>query len=118
MRIKSIQQYSDPFRVNCYFPMEENGLAPFESGSESASCVKADWNCRLQISAFSLVSVFRILFSLSEAIPNVSFFIDLTNDRNFLSFPLLFESGSEGLFSNVKIMECVSNRHLSLPEPL
>ena len=39
-------------------PMEENGLAPFEGGSEFASCVKADWNCRLQISAFTLVSVF------------------------------------------------------------
>ena len=37
--------------------MEENGLAPFEGGSESASRVKTDWNCRLQILAFSLVSV-------------------------------------------------------------
>ena len=70
MHIESIQQFSDPFRVNCYFPMEENGLAPFEGGSESSSRVKADWNCRLQISAFSLVSVFRIQFSLSDVIPN------------------------------------------------
>ena len=78
--------------------MEENGLAPFEGGSESSSRVKAD--CRLQISAFSLVSVFRIPFSLSDVIPNASFFNDLTNDQNFLIFPLLFESGSEGSFSN------------------
>ena len=63
MHIESIQQFSDPFRVNCFSPMEENGLAPFDNGSESASRVKADWSCRLQISAFSLVSVFRIPFS-------------------------------------------------------
>ena len=88
MHIESIQQFSDPFSVNCYFP--------HEGGSESASRVKADWNCRLQISAFSLVSVFRIPFSLSDVIPNTSFFNDLTNDQNFLIFPLLFESGSEG----------------------
>ena len=74
MHIKSIQQFSHSSRVNCYFPMEENGLAPFEGRSEFASRVKADWNCRLQISAFSLVSVFRITFSLSEVIPNASFF--------------------------------------------
>ena len=85
--------------------MEENGLAPFEGASESASRVKADWNCRLEISAFSLVPVFRIPFSLSDVIPNASFFNDLTNDQNFLIFPLLFESGSEGSFSNVKILE-------------
>ena len=91
MHIESIQQFSDPFRVNCYLPMEENGLAPFEGRTESASRVKADWNWRLQISAFSLVSGFRIPFSLSNVIPNVSFFNDLTNDQNFLIFPLLFE---------------------------
>ena len=85
--------------------MEENGLAPFEGGSESASRVKADWNCRLQISAFSLVSVFKILFSLSDVIPNASFFNDLTNDQNLLIFPLLFDSGSEGSLLNVKILE-------------
>ena len=85
--------------------MEENGLAPFEGGSESASPVKADWNCQLQISAFSLVSVFRNPFSLSDVIPNASFFNDLTNDQNFLIFPLLFELGSEWSFSNVKILE-------------
>ena len=85
--------------------MEENGLAPFEGGSESDSRVNADWSCRLQISAFSLVSVLRILFSLSDVILDVSFFSDLTNDQNFLIFPLLFESGFEGSFSNVKILE-------------
>ena len=94
-----------PFGSTVISPMEENGLAPFEGGSESSSRVKADWNCRLQISALSLVSVFRIPFSLSDVIPNASFFNDLTNDQNFLIFPLLFESGSEGSFSNVKILE-------------
>ena len=44
-------------------------------------------------------------FSLSDVIPNASFFNDLTNDQNFLIFPLLFELGSEGLFLNVKILE-------------
>ena len=73
MHIESIQQFSDPFRVNCYFPHGGEWFAPFEGGSESVSIVKVDWNCRLQILAFSLVSVFRILFSLSDVIQNVSF---------------------------------------------
>ena len=85
--------------------MEENGLAPIEGGSEFASRVKADWNCQLKNSAFSLVSVFRIPFSLSDVIPNASFFNDLTNDQNFLAFQFLFDSESEGSFSNVKILE-------------
>ena len=42
--------------------MEENGLAPFEGRSESPSCVKADWNCRLHMSTFSFASVLRIPF--------------------------------------------------------
>ena len=67
--------------------------------------MKADWNCQLPISPLSLVSVFRIPFSLSDVILNASFFNDLTNDQNFLIFPLLFESGSEESFSNVKILE-------------
>ena len=85
--------------------MEENGLAPFEGGSEFASRVKADWNCQLQNSAFSLVSVFIIPFSFSDVIPNASYFNDLTNDQNFFSFPLLFESESEETLSNLKILE-------------
>ena len=94
-----------PFRSTVIFCMEENGLAPFEGRSESASRVNADWNCRLQKSAFSLVSVFRIPFSLSGMIPNASVFNDLIIDQNFLIFPLLFESGSEGSFSKMKILE-------------
>ena len=61
-----------PFESTDISPMGENGLAPFEGGSESVSSVKADRNCQLQISAFSLVSVFRIPFSLSNVIPNAS----------------------------------------------
>ena len=59
-----------PFGSTVMSPMEENGLAPFEGGSESPLRVKADWNCRLQMSAFSFASVLRILFSLSDVIPN------------------------------------------------
>ena len=51
--------------------------------------------------AFCFVSVFKISFSL----PNASFLSDLTNDQHFLMFPLLFETGSEELFLNVKILE-------------
>ena len=94
-----------PFGSTFISPMEENGLDPFEGRSGFASHVTADLNCRLQISAFSLVSVFRISLFLSDVIPNASFFIDLTNDQNFLTFPLLFGSGSEGSFSNVKTLE-------------
>ena len=105
-----------PFGSTVISPMEKNGLAPFEGGSESVSRVKADLNCQLQISAFSLVSVSRIPFSLSDVIPKASVFNDLTNDQNFLIFPLLFESGSEGSFSNVKILEtCLLN---VCPKPL
>ena len=52
-----------------------------------AGQMKEDLNCRLQISAF-LVSVFRIPFSLSDVIPNASFFNDLTNDQNFFNRPV------------------------------
>ena len=78
------------------FPMGENRLAPFEGGSESPSCVKADWNCLLNILAFSFVSVLRILFSLSEVIPNASFLRDLTNDKNLFFF-YLFRLWSIGI---------------------
>ena len=67
--------------------MEENGQAPFEGRSEFASRVKGDWNCLLQISVISLVSVFRIQFSLSGVILNASLFSDLTNDQNLFIFP-------------------------------
>ena len=50
--------------------------------------MKADWNCRLQISTFCLVSVFRIPFSLSDVIPNASFSNDLTNAQNFFIRPV------------------------------
>ena len=62
-----------PFGSTVMSPMEENGLAPFEGGSESPSHVKADWNCLLQMSAFSFASVFIIPFSISDVIPNASF---------------------------------------------
>ena len=62
-----------PFGSTVMSPMKENGLAPFEGGSESSSHVKADWNCLLQMWAFSSESVLRILFSLSDGIPNASF---------------------------------------------
>ena len=58
MHIKSIKQFSEPFRSAVISPLEGNVLAPFEGGSYSASRVKADWNCQLQKSAFSLVSTF------------------------------------------------------------
>ena len=86
-------------------PMEENGLAPFEGGSESSSRVKADWNCLLQMLAFSLESVLRIPFSLSDVIPYASFLSDLANDQNFLIFSGLGVSGSELSFLNVNILE-------------
>ena len=78
-----------PFGSTVMSPMEENGLAPFEGGSESPLRVKADWNCRLQMSAFSLCISLR--FSLSDVIPNASFLRDLMNDQNFLIFSGLGE---------------------------
>ena len=66
-------------------PME-NGQAPSEGRSESPSRVNANWNCLLQKSAFSFASALRILFSLSDVIPNASFLRDLINDQNLLIF--------------------------------
>ena len=62
-----------PFGWTVMSPMEENGLATFEGGSESSSRVEADWNCLLQMLDFSLESVLRIPFSLSDVIPNAPF---------------------------------------------
>ena len=50
--------------------MGMNGLVPFEGLSVSDSRMKSDTNCLLQILALSVVSVFKIPFSLSEVIPN------------------------------------------------
>ena len=77
-----------PFGSTVMSPMEENGLDPFEGGSESSSRVKADWNCILQMLAFSLESVLRIPFSLSDVIPYASFLSDLINlmTKTFSSF--------------------------------
>ena len=63
-----------PFGSTVMSPMEENGLTPFEGGSESPSHAYADWNCLLQMSAFSFMSVLRIPFSLRNVIPKASFF--------------------------------------------
>ena len=49
--------------------------------------------------AFSLESVLRIPFSLSDVIPYASFLSDLTNDQNFLIF-------FSGLFCLVFAMFC------------
>ena len=85
-----------PLGSTVMFPMEENGLAPFDGGSESPLRVKADWNCLLQMLAFSLESVSRIPFSLSDVIPNASFsyLSDLINDQNFF---YLFRLRSVGI---------------------
>ena len=72
-----------PFGSTVIPPMEENALASFEGGSESPSRVKVDWNCRLQMSAFNFASVLRIPFSLSDVIPNVSFFKRIDNRPKF-----------------------------------
>ena len=71
-----------PFGSTVMSPMEENRLAPFEGGSESSSRVKADWNCLLQMLAFSLESVLRIPFFLSDVIPKASFLSDMINNQN------------------------------------
>ena len=63
------------------YPTEENGLDPFEGGSESPPRVKGGWNCLLQMLAFSFVSVLRIPFSLSGVILKVLFLRDLINDQ-------------------------------------
>ena len=93
----SSNSLATPFGSTVMSPMEENGLAPFEGVSESSSRVKADWNYLLQMLAFSLESVLRIPFSLSDVITN-AFFL---NDQNFLIFSGLGVSGSELSFSNV-----------------
>ena len=55
MNIESVRQFGDPF------------------GSTLMSHMEVDWNCLSQILAFSLESVIRIPFSLSDVISNASF---------------------------------------------
>ena len=74
-------------------------------GSESSTRVKADWNCLLQMLAFSLESVLRIPILLIDVITNTSFLSDLINDQNSLNFSVLGASGSELSFSNVNTLE-------------
>ena len=74
--------------------------------------MKADWNCLLQVLAFSLESVLRIPFPLSDVVPNVSFLSDLINDHNFLIFSGLGVLGYELSFSNVKILETYFSQYL------
>ena len=62
-----------PFGSTVMSHMGENRQALLEGGSESPSRVKADWNCLLHILAFSFLSVLRLPFSLSDAIPNATF---------------------------------------------
>ena len=84
----------------------ENGLSPFDGRSESVSRVKADWNCLLTLPALSCTSVFRIPLSVSEVIPNVSFFKDLTNDQNLLIFSFLLGlSGYRLSSTKVKVLD-------------
>ena len=56
--------------------------------------------------ALSIVSVFKIPFSLSEVIPDASFLRDFTNDQNLLHFSFfLGQSGSLSSVSKEKILE-------------
>ena len=48
--------------------MTKKWESPPWGGSDSPSRVKADWNCLLQMLAFSLESVLRIPFFLSDVI--------------------------------------------------
>ena len=57
---------------------------PLLMEDQSVSCVKADWNCLLQIFALSRASVVGIPLSVS-----IAFFKDLTNDQNLLIFSFL-----------------------------
>ena len=50
-----------------------NGLVSLHGSSELDSRVKADSNCLLQMFALSRVSVFKIPFSQSDVISNMSF---------------------------------------------
>ena len=82
---------------NSLRPYGVNGLVPLYGISESDSRVKTDSNCLLQMFALSKVSVFKIPCSLSEVIPNASFFRDLTNDQNFFTFSFFLGQSGSGL---------------------
>ena len=84
-----------PFGSTVLSSMEEIRLNHFDCMSETASWLKAVWNCILQMLALKytkFVSILRILF-LSV----------LTNDQ--LKKSCVSESGSELSFSNVNILE-------------
>ena len=74
-----------------------NGLVPLQGISESDSLVIADRNCLLQMFALSIVSVFKISFSLSVVNPNASSLRDLINDQNLFTFSFFWGSRDQGL---------------------
>ena len=110
MRIKSIQQFRDPFPVNCYFPHGGEWTSPF--WGRVRICLTSEGRLELPVTNISfflsmsatelsvvcdcgyfliiLTYYFRIPFSLSDVIRNTSFCSYLTNDQNFSIFPLLF----------------------------
>ena len=77
---------------------------PLDGISSFDSRLKADWNCLLQISDLSKVSVFKIPFFLRVLIPDASFLRDMTNDQNVLPFHLRGQSASGLSFSKEKIL--------------
>ena len=94
------------FRCNCS-KWKKFGLFEILTARHyNTGSVKADSNCLLQILALSRVSIFKIPFSLSELIPNVSFLRDFANDQNFFAFSFFREqSGSALSVSKEKILE-------------
>ena len=81
MQVKSIAvQRCVPFGSTVISSMDEYGLAPLfvffflgGGGAESASLVKAAWNCLLLLLALPFASVLRIPFSVNEVVPSASF---------------------------------------------
>ena len=92
--------------------MGDNGVAPLEGGSGSPSRVTADWDCLLYILAFSFIPVLKIPLSLSDAIPNASFFRMLNGRKKrrvwYLSHFQATKKAKSSLF------ECAASPELSL----
>ena len=74
-----------------------NGLVPLHGSSESESRVKADSNCLLQMFALSRVSVFKIPFSQSDVISNMSFLRTSQMTKTFSTCSFFLWQSESGL---------------------
>ena len=115
MYLQVVQQFEDPFWVNCNFAHGSEEVCAFgEDFSIGFAC-----GSLLKMSIINFcslrVSVFKIPFSLTVLIPNASFLNDFTNDQNFFAFSFFLgddaasESNHRSMINYILSLLCKPN---------